>query len=306
MDVPVARRARLRALLVPAVWSLMGWALALESALAVDAWPVVAGGLALVVLACTGVGERWTARVLLRGRVPRLHQRHTLAPVAKVLLDHGVVVDGLLLLVGPGPGVGAMAVGERTLVVTRGLVEAVRSGRLAPVTAASVIAHELGIVRAGLTRRSQAWAVFLLPWSALVGFLALLWGIVTVFVPAWVLGACMVISAGVGLWLGATEHPVHLASTLVMAVVAWTWWSSSVWHRVRAQVGDDHLVNVGLAGSFADYLGATGSDDATLDRIVRLQQQDSWHPGRSGDGTRPREQTPAQWHGASSRTWLPR
>ncbi|MGC5585902.1 hypothetical protein [Ornithinimicrobium sp. W1665] len=284
MHVRVAREARAKALLVPALWSLTGWALAFETALAVDAWPVAAGGIALVVLSCTGVGERWTARVLLRGGVPRLHQRCTLAPVAKVLLGHGVVVDGLLLLVGPGAGVGVMAVGERTLVVTRGLVEAVRSGCLGPVTAAAVIAHELGIVRAGLTRTSQAWAVFLLPWSALVGFLTLLWGIVTVFVSARVLVASMVISAGVGLWLGATEHPVHLASTLVMAVVAWTWWSSSGWHRARNRVADDHLVQVGLAGSFADYLRTTGSDDATLDRVVRLRQQDSWHPGRSGDG----------------------
>ncbi|SOC51115.1 hypothetical protein [Ornithinimicrobium cerasi] len=284
MNLQTVRRARARALVVPAAWSLTGWVVVAETVLAVHGWPVVAGCVFLAVLVCTAPGERCVGRVLLRGRAPRLHQRHTLAPVAQVLMCHSVAVDGLLLLVGPGHGAVVTAVGERTVVVTRGLVEAVRSGQWGPVTAAAVIAHELGGVRAGLTRRAWAWTVFLLPWSVLVWFLTVLWGVVTTFVPARVMVACMVLSAAVGLWLGATEHPVHLGSTLVMGVAAWTWWSASVWQRARVQVGDEYLVRVGLAHAFAQHLSATSGGDEARDRVVRLQHPQPRHAGRSGTG----------------------
>lgn len=156
MTLGRARRTRARALVVPLFMSAPMWLVIGELALG---WygPVRQLGrygpaaLTLVVVlllaaaAGTGPGERWLARVFLRARAPRLHQRHTLASVAEVLLRHGVPPQRFELLIGPGQQIDVTALGRRTVVVSSGLVDAVWSGQLRPQQAAAVITHEVGV-----------------------------------------------------------------------------------------------------------------------------------------------------------------
>ncbi|MFK5634271.1 hypothetical protein [Ornithinimicrobium sp. LYQ103] len=279
MGERIPRRARARALVVPGLMSASMWVVAGEAVVVTVGWPALLVTVAVLAVAGgTRVGERWVARVVLLGRSPRLHQRHTLATVARVLMDHGVTVEGLVLLVGPGAGVGVTAVGRRTVVVSRGLVEAVRSGRLGPVTAAAVVAHELGVVRAGLTRGDPGLVLWLLPWKLWLTFVLILWEAVATFLPRRLMVSCLVITACVGLWRGTTEHPGHYVSTVAMAVVLATWWAVSSWERARARVGDHYLTLVGLGHAYAAYLDASFVDHRTRDRAVRLQHPDLQDP----------------------------
>lgn len=225
----------------------------------------------LAAAANTGPGERWLAREFLCARAPRLHQRHTLAPVAEVLQRHGVPPQRLVLLVGPGRRLGATALGRRTVVVSKGLVEAVWSGQLGPEQAAAVITHEVGVLRSGLTRHEPATMLLLAPWKVWLTFIAILWGIAAAFLPHRLMVACLAINAGVGLWLGATGNPAMYLSTGVIAVVLATWWAIRSWDRARAQIGDQYLLQAHLAGAYADLLTASFTDDYTRDRAVRLR-----------------------------------
>ena len=281
MTVRRAGRARARALVVPVLMSAPMWLVIGELALG---WcgPVRQLGrygpaaLTLVIVAVaaaaadTLAGERWLALVFLRARAPRLHQRHTLAPVAQVLLQHGAPPQRLELLVGPGNRVNVTALGRRTVVVSRGLIDAVRSGQLGPQQAAAVITHEVGVMRSGLTRHDPAMMVLLAPWKVWITWIAIMWGIVAAFLSHRVMVGCLVINAGVGIWLGATEDPFMYVSPVVMAVVLATWWSIRSWDHARAQVGDQYLLQADLARVYADLLTATFTDDYTRDRAVRL------------------------------------
>lgn len=289
MTLGRARRARARALVVPMLLSVPMWLVIGELALG---WygPVRQLGrygpaaLTLVVVAMlaaatdTGPGERWLARVFLRARAPRLYQRHSLAPVAEVLLRHGVPPQRFVLLVGPRQRVDVTALGRQTVVVSRGLVEAVWSGQLGPQQAAALIAHEVGVLRSGLSRHDPAMMVLLAPWKVWITWIAVMWGVVAAFLSHRVMVACLVIHAGVGIWLGVTEDPVMYVSTVVMAVVLATWWAIRSWDRARAQVGDLYLLQADLAGVYADLLTATFTDDYTRDRAVRLRHPRLRHP----------------------------
>ncbi|AXH95953.1 hypothetical protein DV701_07270 [Ornithinimicrobium avium] len=233
--------------------------------------------LLLAAAADTRPGERWLARVFLRARAHRLHQRHALAPVAQVLLRHGVPPQQLELLVGPCQQVDVTALGRRTVVVSKGLVDALWSGQRRPQQAAALIAHEVGVMRSGLTRHDPAMMVLLAPWKIWITWIAIMWGIASTFLSHRVMVACLVINAGVGIWLGVTEDPAMYVSTVVMVVVLATWWAIRSWDRARAQVGDQYLLQHDLAGVYADLLTATFTDDHTRDRAVRLRHPQQQH-----------------------------
>jgi hypothetical protein len=262
------------------------WVVTGSLALSVTGWPVLLVPAALVLTAwVAGVGERWVAATVLLARGPRLHQRHTLAPVAQVLLEHRAGMDGLVLLVGPGSHVGVSAVGSRTVVVTRGLVDAVAGGRLGPARAAALIAHELGVVRAGLTRGESALTVFLAPWTVWLVVVLGLWEAVATILSRRLMVACLVINGGVGTWLGVTVHPLHHAAAVFVGVLFWAWWALRSWAQARARVGDAYLVQVGLAPAYADWLLANVGDDDARDRAVALIHPHLADPCRSGPVT---------------------
>lgn len=300
MTIRKARRAQARALVVPLLMSAAMWLVIAELALG---WcdPILQLGrlgpaaacLVILVMTATAAdtqaGERWWAHVLLLARAPRLHQRHTLAPVAQALLRHGVPPQQLLLLVGPGRQP-VKAFGRRTIVVSRRLVEDIRHGQLGPDQAAAVIAHEVGVQRSGLARHDPAMMILLAPWRLWITWIGIMWGIAAAFLSHRLMVASLVIQAGVGIWLGFTENPFLFVTTVVMTVVLTTWWSFRSWSRARAQVGDDYLLKAGLAEVYADLLTANFTDDYTRDRAVRLRYPQAppataVHPNASQDLT---------------------
>lgn len=272
MTVRTARRARACSLIVPSVMSAGLWVIITVLMLGRFWYAGLAVVVALSAAARTRTGERWVC-LLLGARRPRLHQRHTLAPVAQVMRQHGVPPDQLLL-VGPGHHVGAKAVGSRTVVVSRGLIDAVRSGHLTAEAAAAVITHELGVLRAGLARHEPPATILLAPWTMWLTFIRALWEAVACFLPRQVMVACLVLNAGVGLWLGLTQEATMLLATAAMATVLTAWWASRSWHRARDQVGDQYLIQTGLALPYAALLATSHDDNYTLDRVVRLLDPD--------------------------------
>lgn len=274
MTVEKARHAWARVMIVPLVMSALMW-IVVGALVLRQWWPamplVIVPVLALA--ANTLVGERCLAAVFMWARAPRLHQRHTLAPVAQILLDHGVPSEHLILLVGPRRDNHVFAVGRRIVVVSAGLIESVRLGQMSAMAGAAVIAHELGVQRADLTRLDPAVRVVLAPWKVWLTFIGFMWGVAAAFLPHRLMVACLAINAGVGIWLGLTQDPAMFVSTAFWAVVAWTWWTFQSWIRARHQIGDAYLVQVGLAAIYAQVLVNSFTDDYTRDRAVRL-----WHP----------------------------
>jgi len=265
-----ARRARNRALVVPGIMSLLMW-MVLGELLLRRPGPVVMPALALLlaVAAITPVGERAVARLLLLARRPRLHQRHTLAPVAEALHRHGVPSGRYVLFVArhqPRPVTG---LGRHTLVVSAGFVEDLRAGFISPQGGAAIVAHEIGVMRAGLTRRDPGLLVFLLPWNVWLTFVMALWNIGATLVTHRVMVLCVAVQFVAGIWTGLTEDPVGFVASTVLAVSVLVWLGLRSWLRLRTEVGDLYLHQTGLATQYARML-AGNTDHYTRDRAVRL------------------------------------
>ena len=279
--VTKARRARRRALAVPLVMSTLLMLVLGELLLREHAFLLVLAWLAAAALAQTPLGEWWTSRLFYAARRPLTHQRHTLADVADVLLEleHDVAPAGLHLLVGRC-GASVNGLGRRTLVVRREFVEMIRCGALPPRLAAAAIAHELAVMRAGLTRTEPGLHVLLAPWHVWLSFMALMWGSARALIPLRLMQLSLVINWGVGLWLGYSDHPAYYAGSALLTVALLTWWTIRSAGRTREAVGDLGLIDAGLATVYADYLTHHFTDDYTLDRAVRLR-----HPRQTDDLT---------------------
>ena len=227
-----------------------------------------AGG---TVLALTPSGERAVVRVFLRSKAPTLFQRYTLAPVAQAMLRHGVPTTGSTLLVTRCDSTQARYVGRRTVVVTTGLIEALARRRLSPDDVAAVIAHEVGVARAGLTRYDAALLVLLAPWRLSFAIAQALWAATSALVPRVLRMASLWIMAGACLWLGFAEDPKYLlaAGALLGAFLAYN--SHAAWIRARNDVGDAYLHQCGLANQFASLLLRSFCDARSRDRAIRLR-----------------------------------
>ncbi len=270
-----ARRAKVLAHGVPVLVSLM---LLLVFGAALPGLPgsLLAFAVALTVpFALSKAGERATVRMFLRAQQPSLVHRVALTPVAQVLQDHGVRTDRLTLLVTPGAGVDAYGVGRHTILVTTGLVEALVDRRVSADQGAAVIAHEIGVLHAGLAKADAALLVALTPWrvwlrfvGAIVGYFAGITGVRGHHRGLiWLLG-------GVCAWLAYDERqPAYLGSVTILALVlAVPVWDQE-WHKARHQIGDTYLHQVGLAQPFATFLWATSSAEEIRERALRLSMR---------------------------------
>lgn len=272
MTVGAARRAKVLAHGVPVLVSLM---LLLVFGAVIPGLPGSLLALAVafaVPFALTREGERSTVRVFLRAQQPSLVHRVALAPVAQVLHDHGVRTDRLTLLVTPGPGVDAYGVGRHTILVTTGLVDALANRRVDAAQGAAVLAHEVGVLRAGLAKADAALLVALTPWRVWLRFVGAIFGYFAGITGVrahhrgliWLLG-------GACLWLAYAEHqPAYLGSVTILALVlALPVWDQG-WRRARHQIGDTYLHRVGLGQPFATFLWATSSAEDVRERTLRL------------------------------------
>ncbi|WP_299520964.1 hypothetical protein [uncultured Serinicoccus sp.] len=267
MSIIRARVLRLGALALPLTVSAA--LLLVLVSLPVPWGNAVLTGVVLVALwGLTGVGEVAVVRALTFASRTKLHQRHILAGVARVLRDCGV--DPVQLLVARRGGVCARAYGQWTVVVGRSLIEEVARGRLPCADAAALIAHEVGVQRVGLTRADAALGVILLPWELVAGAMIGLWQALGAALAPWIRWASLTIAFGIQIWLTVTGDARHLAPALLLGAIFATYGLSLAWSRARADMGDTYLTQHGLGPTYAAILWRSFPDDRSRDRAVRL------------------------------------
>lgn len=126
------------------------------------------GGLLVAALLLFGRLESVAARLLLVSRPARPQELDDLAPALTLLCRAGLgppVID-LRVRVGEA-AVAAGGMGRRTVVVSRGLLEAVVDGALPQEQAAAVIGHAAALMRAGWVRSDAGITFWSLPWQML-------------------------------------------------------------------------------------------------------------------------------------------
>ena len=138
---------------------------------ALAAWVVLIAGPVTTVLLLCGVGESLAARFFLRARRPTAAEEATLAPAVALLCQRKLGPPLIELRVRDGVyPIGANGGGRRTVVVSDGLIAAMREGVLPAEQAAAVIAHSSGLVRSGAVRSDFALNFWTLPWQIVQGF----------------------------------------------------------------------------------------------------------------------------------------
>lgn len=267
MRVAGVRALRVAALAMPLSVSA-ALTLVLVSLLAPWGAPTLVVVVLVALWGLTPRGELTLVRALTWSSPARLHQRHTLAGVAGVLHHRGV--DPVQLLVARRGGVGAQAYGQRTVVVGRGLVDEIARGRLPHVDAAALIAHEVGVQRAGLTRTDAALGAILLPWGLVAATTIGLWrGLGTVLAP-WVRWFSLTIAFVIQVWLTVTADLRHLAPAVLLGAIFATYGLTVAWSRARASIGDSYVTLHGLGPTYAAILWRSFPDDRSKDRAIRL------------------------------------
>ncbi|NNM47822.1 hypothetical protein [Knoellia koreensis] len=109
------------------------------------------GGLATLVALLLGADEALAVRLLFRARELNAAEAAVLAPAVALLCQHGVPMGALRLQVQDGAvPIAAGGAGRRTVVVSAGLVAAVRDRQLLVDQAAAVLGHG-ALSRAGLS-----------------------------------------------------------------------------------------------------------------------------------------------------------
>ena len=162
-------RARALAVSVPVLVSFFVW----WSVLAV--LPLWAAALVLaVVVASMGVAlvpsaEPAVVRLLHRARRATGPEHQMLSRVTATLCGRGQGPPVAFYVGQVGAAVPAVAVGSRSVVVDRVLVDALVRGRLTPEQGATAIAPAAALVSAGATAADVAVLIWVLPWMVLRG-----------------------------------------------------------------------------------------------------------------------------------------
>jgi hypothetical protein len=126
------------------------------------------GGLALTIVLCAGGLERPAVRLLARARVLSEAEAVALAPAIALLCQKGLgppVVDFYVRY--REVGISAGAAGQRSVVVSAGLLRAAQMGDLPADQTAGVIAAAVGRIRLGQTRFDVGVEFWTIPWQLL-------------------------------------------------------------------------------------------------------------------------------------------
>ena len=231
------------------------------------------GGLLVAALLLFGRLESAAARLLLVSRPARAQELDDLAPALTLLCRAGLgppVID-LRVRVGEA-AVAAGGMGRRTVVISRGLLEAVGDGALAQEQAAAVIGHAAALTRAGWVRSDAVIAFWSLPWQMLhavaltvtrVGrrlpLTAVVWRLRGV-----VIGIAVVQSIQQGQpALAAVVGAVGLVS-YAMPV------GQRRWQQQLVAAGDRAVTEAGLAGPLAAFLRRCPASPAVRARVRAL------------------------------------
>ncbi|HET7477123.1 MAG TPA: hypothetical protein VFJ97_14015 [Dermatophilaceae bacterium] len=231
------------------------------------------GGLTIMGLLLLGAAESPAVRVLFRARYLSPAEAAVLAPAVALLCQRGVPMGGLRLLMQDGVvPIGAAGAGRGTVVVSAGMVAAVRDRQLPIDQAAAVLGHGAGVVLSGAVRFDPALEFWTLPWQALRG---LAHGLSRAFrwlpLLRWAWRARLLIAAIAAAQAGAV-HQWPVAA--VIAVVGVLSYLVSMWERAWAatlrELGDERVRQAGLGQAMSRFLLRCSSSPDVHERVHAL------------------------------------
>lgn len=231
------------------------------------------GGLATMVALLLGAGEGPAVRILFRARDLSSAEAAALAPAVALLCQHGVDMGSLRLRVHDGVvPIAAVGAGRRSVVVSAGLVAAVRDRQVPVDQAAAVLAHGAGVVLSGAVRSDLALEFWTLPWQTLRGLAD---GLSRAFrwlpLARWALKCRFIVAAIAAAQAGAGQQWLVAA---VIALVGALTYLVSPWERAWAttirELGDEQVRQAGLAEALSRFLLRCSSSPEVHERVHAL------------------------------------
>ena len=244
-------------------------------------------GLGGAVLAATRSGERLWLRVVCRAR-PLTVQGHQVAEVVNLLCAVGVGPPVVDLYTRPDGGLFTRSVGSRSVILTCGLVDAVRLEVVPPTEGAAVICVAVGRLRVGSSRGDLVIEWWTLPWQLLAGFVT---GFARAFARLpliklgwrfrWVMGGMAIFQSL------TTRKPAGLAAGVGVGLVLAATYAVQRWRRAwehhLAVVVDEFVVDHGFGPVLAWHLRRTTPAGAPwlaerVDRLINEAQPAASYP----------------------------
>ncbi|WP_457255979.1 hypothetical protein [Pedococcus sp. P5_B7] len=231
------------------------------------------GGLATTVALLLGAGERPAVRILFRARDLSSAEAAALAPAVALLCHHGVDMGALRFRVREGvTPITAVGAGRRTVVISAGLVAAIRDRQLPVEQAAAVVGHGAGVVLSGAVRSDPALQFWTLPWQAIRGLAD---GASRTFrwlpLVRWAWKARFIVAMIGAVQTGAARQWLVAA---VIALVGALSYLVSVWERAWGatirELGDEQVRRAGLAEALSCFLLRCSNSPEVHERVHAL------------------------------------
>ena len=201
-------------------------------------------------------------------------ERQLLAPAHEILQRQGMLTAPVEIVARGGPGVQAMGVGRRTVIVSSGLLDAARGQLLPADEIAAVLAHATGLTLAGRVRNDLALTYWTMPWHVVRLLIAalgqLLWPMRSIFRAGWLLGRPIV---GLGGAVQSTQqgYPAIGVATIILLLATYAHpWAQRSWARHLEDVGDRAAAEHGLSTPLASFLRRFPSTPRLDERTHRL------------------------------------
>jgi hypothetical protein len=231
---------------------------------------VTAASVAVAAVLATGRGEITAVRILHGARRPTPTESMRLSVSWRIVADRVDTTGVLLRIVKHGPPVATA--GRRHILLTHGIVDAHRVGRITDGEAAALITHGIGRLRQGHTRFDLMIMFWTAPWDSIAGLVAgigrqLSWIPLAKF--AWQVRfgagtAAVVLEAQAGRIQSASIVAVFITLTYLMPV-----WGRR-WEQHLTEHADRFAAYSGFAEDLQRCLRRPSAPPDLLDRIDRL------------------------------------
>ncbi|NNM46946.1 hypothetical protein [Knoellia koreensis] len=240
-------------------------------------------GLGVMLALLVGWGEPLASRLLFHARALNEAEIGTLAPAVAMLCQRGIPMGRLDVRVKRNAvPIAAVGVGRRTVVVSGGLMGAIRDEQLPVDQAAAVLGHCAGVVLSGAVRSDPALAYWTLPWQltrALVGALVQPFRRLPLAALAWrgrfVVALVAAVQSVIAEQLGVAGALVTLCALSYLLGAG-----EGAWAATLREIGDDRVRQAGLADALARLLLRCSSSAATHERVHALtgpHRCHGWH-----------------------------
>jgi hypothetical protein len=168
--------------------------------------------------------------------------------------------------------IAAGGVGRRTVVVSGGLLGAIRDGQLPVDQAAAVLGHGAGVVLSGAVRSDPALEYWTMPWQltrGLVGGLMRPFRRLPLVGLAWKARFVVALVAAVQA-VAAEQTVVAVVMVTLCALSYLVGAGEKAWAATLCEIGDDRVRQAGLADALARFLLRCSSSAATHERVHAL------------------------------------